>query len=74
MHTFRVEERLGLRCYFGGHPQSPPPVPKPPAPSQAAQAIDLYGRPKRPAGFQSTLLSGPGGVQNQTSQKTLLGG
>ena len=61
-----------LKCHFGGSPGTPPPVAKPPSPTQAATNVN--DPRKKKAGFQSTLLSGPGGVTNQTTGKSLLGG
>jgi len=61
-----------LKCHFGGSPGTPPPVAKPPSPTQAATNVNDQKRKK--TGFQSTLLSGPGGVTNQTTSKTILGG
>ena len=68
--TKNIED--SIKCYFGGSPGTPPPVAKPPAPSTAA--TNLEGQKKRRPGNQGTLLTGPGGVQNQTSSKTILGG
>lgn len=60
-----------LKCYFGGSPGTPPPVAKPPLPTQAATNVNM---PKKKSGYSSTLLSGPGGVTNQTTGKSILGG
>lgn len=69
-----VEARLGLRFFFGGKPGTPPPVPAPPSPTDAAQSVNNQMQAKKRKGYSSTFLSGPGGVQEQPTVKTLLGG
>lgn len=69
--TRNVEELH--KCYFGGSPGTPPPVAKPPVSATAAASLNNQKKIKK-TGYQDTLLTGPGGVQAQTSSKTILGG
>lgn len=66
---------LLVRCNFGGGAAKPPPPPPDPAPSDAADNLakrEVANRRLKARGYQSTILSGPQGIQKQQG-KSLLG-
>lgn len=70
-----IEQRLGLRCHFGGGSPTPPAVPKPPSPTDAAANVNASNSSNRArADYGSTILTTGTGVPDQKSnKKTLLG-